>query len=99
MKIRTAKYIHAFEHGKLDEYYRKKGKGHGLWFCPVCGLRRIYTVFDVDGSILKSRCANPNCSFLYNPDDIGIRGQKVFRNGHAGDHRYECKKICLIQGE
>ncbi len=98
MKNRIASYIHAFEQDKLDEHYAKKGMELSLNFCPVCGLRKIYVVFDVDKSILKARCANGVCPFLYNPYDISIRGEKVFNDGHAGDSRYETRKRVLCQG-
>lgn len=95
MKNRIASYLTAFDNGKLDEHYARKGKEFGLHFCPVCGLKRIYVVFDVDGSILKARCSNPVCQFLYNPNDIKIRGQKVFCSGKPGCQRYERRKKVL----
>jgi hypothetical protein len=77
MRDRISSYIKALENNTLDEYYKKKGISYGLNFCPVCGLKKIYIVFDVDRSILKARCANTHCRFLYNPDDISIRGEKI----------------------
>jgi hypothetical protein len=94
MKNRIASYIYAFEHDKLDEYYKKKGIEYGLNFCPVCGLKKIYTVFDVDGSILKTKCANPNCPFIYNPNAISIRGEKVFAT-RKREPLYERRKKVL----
>ena len=85
MKKRTGRYLTAFDNGKLDEHYARKGKVLGLHFCPVCGLKKIYIVFDVDGSILKARCSN----------DIKMRGQRVFCPGKAGCQKYERRKNVL----
>ena len=95
MKKRTGRYLTAFDNGKLDEHYARKGKVLGLHFCPVCGLKKIYIVFDVDGSILKARCSNQSCRFLYNPNDIKMRGQRVFCPGCA--LYYGLPRVDLLQ--
>jgi hypothetical protein len=96
MKDRLARYKNAIENSTVDEYHRSRGRNYsGLNFCLICGLRKIYVVFDVDGSILKATCANRNCRFLYNPHNISIKGEKVFVRGRRGDNRYERREKIL----